>query len=636
MDFRSFSCPISVPAVTIPWVNSLTDQQLLRDYSERRSEAAFTELVRRHVDLVHSAALRMVRDAHLAEDVTQGVFLALARNAAQLTSHPVLSGWLHRTAQNLAANTVRSDVRRRVREQEAAAMNESLALERDTVWEDIAPYLDAALGELSEPDRDALLLRYFERKSAREMAHTLGTSEDAAQKRVSRAVERLREFFAKHGVIVGASGLVVVISANAVQAAPAGLVATVSAAVLAATTVATTATATITKAIAMTALPKALIGAVVVASVTTILVMQHQSQVSLRDENESLRGQIAQLKADNTTLSNRIAEAKGARAPRLPAPSMPATNLPGALATEELQSTNRIGEFLHKRHELTKEQVESYLTANRRDAASLLAAYRDTRNPALLEEAMRNYPNDPLVDLEATYKSYGSPEERRQWLDTFKQSAPDNALAYYLSAYDYFKAGQTDQAVQDVIAADGKPQFQDYSLERIQDDEEPYLAAGYSVVEAKAMAGTELLLPYLDAVRAEVRDYLVPLANSYSQVGDMESAQAALQMGVNLGQRYENTSPGEFWINQVTGMSAERIALRAMDPNSLYGNNVQTVQDKIDQLSEQITAGNELCHQAGVLEQTMSDQDWISYTDRVRAFGERAAMRWLVDKYGQK
>src|SRR5438876_11252427 len=106
-------------------MNNLTDQQLLRDYTEARSEVAFAELVRRHVDFVYSAALRMVRDAHLAEDVTQGVFVALARTAHQLANRPVLSGWLHRTAQNLAANAIRSDVRRRAREQEAAAMNES-------------------------------------------------------------------------------------------------------------------------------------------------------------------------------------------------------------------------------------------------------------------------------------------------------------------------------------------------------------------------------------------------------------------------------------------------------------------------------------------------------------------------------
>src|SRR5438445_1204918 len=213
-------------------MNTLTDQQLLLDYTERRSEAAFAELVRRHVDFVYSAALRMVRDAQHAEDVTQSVFVALAQNAGQLTDHAVLSGWLHRTTQNLAANTVRSEVRRRAREHEAVAMNELLSAEPDAVWEHIAPHLDEALGELNEGDRDALLLRYFERKSAREMAQALGTSEEAAQKRVSRAVERLREFFAKRGIAVGVSGLVAVISANAVQAAPLGLVVAISGAAL--------------------------------------------------------------------------------------------------------------------------------------------------------------------------------------------------------------------------------------------------------------------------------------------------------------------------------------------------------------------------------------------------------------------
>src|SRR5213083_2977278 len=125
-------------------MNNLTDQQLLRDYTGSRSEAAFAELVRRHVDLVYSAALRMVRDIHLAEDVAQGVFAALAQSAPQLRDRPVLSGWLHRTTQNLAANIVRSDVRRRAREQEAAAMNE--LHDPDAVWEQVAPHLDAALG----------------------------------------------------------------------------------------------------------------------------------------------------------------------------------------------------------------------------------------------------------------------------------------------------------------------------------------------------------------------------------------------------------------------------------------------------------------------------------------------------------
>jgi len=240
-------------------VNRLTDQQLLRDYAERRSEAAFTEIVRRHIDFVYSAALRMVRDAQLAEDVTQGVFTAFAQNARQLTHRPVLSGWLHRTTQNLAANAVRTEVRRRAREQEAAAMNEWFATEPDGVWEHVAPHLDAALGALSEADRDALLLRYFERKSAQEIAQVLGVSEEAAQKRVSRAVERLREFFAKRGVTVGASALVVVISANAVQSAPVGLAITISTTAIAGTAIVATVSAATIKTVAMTALQKVLI-----------------------------------------------------------------------------------------------------------------------------------------------------------------------------------------------------------------------------------------------------------------------------------------------------------------------------------------------------------------------------------------
>ena len=275
-------------------MNDQTDSQLLRAYVEHRSEPAFTELVRRHVDIVHSAALRMVCDSHLAQDVTQGVFVALARNTAQLKDRPVLSGWLHRTAQNIAAQTVRTDVRRRAHEQEAAAMNELLSAEPDVVWEHIAPHLDSALGKLSEADRDALMLRYFERKSADEMAATLGISDEAAQKRVRRAVERLREFFARRGITVGASGLVVIISANAVQAAPVGLAVTIStAALLAGTTISTTATATAIKTIAMTTTQKTFIATTLAVAFGMGIHQVHQAS-RLRDEVRTLGGQHAE------------------------------------------------------------------------------------------------------------------------------------------------------------------------------------------------------------------------------------------------------------------------------------------------------------------------------------------------------
>jgi RNA polymerase sigma factor (sigma-70 family) len=272
-------------------VNTRTDQQLLQDYAGNRSEAAFTELVRRHIDLVYSAALRMVCDSHQAQDVVQSVFVALAQNARQLIHHPVLSGWLHRTTQNLAANVIRTNVRRQAREQEAVAMTELLSAQSDATWEHIAPHLDAALGELNEADRDALLLRYFERQSAQEMAANLGISNEAAQKRVSRAVERLRDLFAQRGISVGAGGLVVAISANAVHAAPVALLATISATVLAGTTLTTAALVSQTTATTMNWINLKSAAALVAAALaagTGTYVVQQQTAAGLRAENQKL------------------------------------------------------------------------------------------------------------------------------------------------------------------------------------------------------------------------------------------------------------------------------------------------------------------------------------------------------------
>ena len=293
-------------------MNARTDPELLRDYTDQRSEAAFGELVRRHVDFVYSAALRMARNAHLAEDVTQGVFVALAQKAGELADRPVLSGWLHRTARNIAANAVRSEARRRSREQEAAAMNP--LQEPDVFWEQIGPHLDAALGELNEPDRDALLLRYFEGKSAHEIAQAFSISEDAAQKRVSRAIDRLREAFGKRGITVSAGGMVVLITGNAVQAAPTGLAAAISAAAVAAgAAVHASNVIAATKAVAMTTMQKAIIGATLAVAATTAGYSLHHA-AQLKDQLDALRYQqsapgsdVAQLQEARDEDEKRIA-----------------------------------------------------------------------------------------------------------------------------------------------------------------------------------------------------------------------------------------------------------------------------------------------------------------------------------------
>ena len=331
-------------------MNHVTDPQLLRDYTERRSEAAFAELMRRHVDFVYSAARRMVGAAHLAEDVTQGTFVALAQNARQLAGRPVLSGWLHRTAHNLAANTVRAEVRRRAREQEAADMNDLLSTESEAPWEKIAPLLDAGLGELDEADRDALLLRYFEGKSAREMAEILGTNEEAAQKRVHRAVKRLRDYFSKRHVTIGAGGLVLLISANAIQSAPVGLAVTISAAAALAGTVAPAATAMVaTKALALTSLHKMLITATI-AAVAGAGIYQARQAAQLREQNQTLRQQQAPLAEQNQRLQLELDAA---------------TNQVAGLLAEnrQLKSSSNETELLQLRAETTRLRGDSQARA---------------------------------------------------------------------------------------------------------------------------------------------------------------------------------------------------------------------------------------------------------------------------------
>lgn len=241
-----------------------TDLELLARYAQHQAEDAFAEIVRRHIGLVHSAALRRVRSPQLAEEVAQSTFLKLVRRAQQLAPDTILSAWLYQVTRCEALDVVRRETRLRLREQIATEMSAINATATD--WTHIEPLLDDAMDALGDTDRAAVLLRYFENKSLREVGATLGTSEDAAQKRLSRAVERMREFFTKRGVTVGASGLVVAIAANAVQAAPLGLAAAVATgATLATCTVAASATTTAIKTIAMTTLQKTLIAATLVA-----------------------------------------------------------------------------------------------------------------------------------------------------------------------------------------------------------------------------------------------------------------------------------------------------------------------------------------------------------------------------------
>jgi RNA polymerase sigma factor (sigma-70 family) len=289
------------------------DSQLLRDYVRAKSQDAFTELVRRHLDLVYSAALRQVRSPQLAEEISQSVFADLARAAEQLKPDTILTAWLYQVTRRTAIDVVRRESRRQARERlavEMAAMNTAVN------WNHIEPLLDDAMEALEETDRAAILLRYFENKSLREVGQSFGTSDDAAQKRVSRAVERLREFFSKRGVGIGASGLVVLVSANAVQSAPVALATTISTAVvLAGTTVHTSTAITAAKAIAMTTLQKSLVTATVTVLAAAGIYQARQTaqlreQVqTFQQQQASLNEQIRRLQLERDEATNGLVEA---------------------------------------------------------------------------------------------------------------------------------------------------------------------------------------------------------------------------------------------------------------------------------------------------------------------------------------
>ncbi len=202
----------------------MTDWQLLQDYAHHGSETAFETLVQRHVNMIHAAALRQVRDPDLAQDLTQAVFLLLARKAAGLRQSVIVGGWLYRTAILVARRAVRTRRRQQQREREAIAMLPEPST--DELWELLSPHLDAAMQELGARDRDAVVLRYLQQRSFREVAVALGVSEDAAKKRVARALEKLRTRLVRRGATVTALTLGTVLTAKASPSAPAAVVIT--------------------------------------------------------------------------------------------------------------------------------------------------------------------------------------------------------------------------------------------------------------------------------------------------------------------------------------------------------------------------------------------------------------------------
>lgn len=263
------------------------DWKLLDAYAARNSEEAFRALVERHASMVYHSALRQIGDPALAQDVTQAVFIALAQKAAKLPRRVLICGWLYRATRYAVLNLTRAERSRRRHEQEVAAMQtaETEGTPTEPLWEKVSPHLDEAMGKLSDSDRAAILVRYFGGKSHKEISAVLGISEDAAKKRLSRALSRLRQLLAQRGVAASTVALGAAFAAWAGKAAPAGLAASVSSAALShASSAALTSSIFASAALGQVVLAKVKVGALValvalLMALGTHTVMTHRAEV---------------------------------------------------------------------------------------------------------------------------------------------------------------------------------------------------------------------------------------------------------------------------------------------------------------------------------------------------------------------
>ena len=324
--------------------------------------------------------------------------------------------------------------------------------------------------------------------------------------------------------------------------------------------------------------------------------------------------------------------------PDLPTPHLATITAATPVAQVESQQTTNLMACILKGDlpTLTLDQLKTYLEANHRNAESLLAAYQATHERALLDEAIARYPNDPRVAYTAWFRSQPDPgapgglQARRQALDLLKQAAPDNALANYLSAANYFKSGQPEQAVQELQAGASKPKYDDYTQDAIQSMEEAYRSAGYSDVESKAAATSGALLPHLAEIKQAALS-LVELANSYQQAGDPASARAALQMCLDLGQRLDDPNSLTL-IQPLVGIAIQRAGLAAIAAAPPDADTAQAVQERLDGLDQQ-RAGIRALVAGQPIETWLPNapaEDVNAYFDRMRLFGEQRALQWLA------
>jgi hypothetical protein len=303
-----------------------------------------------------------------------------------------------------------------------------------------------------------------------------------------------------------------------------------------------------------------------------------------------------------------------------------------ANAADDLPGASRIVRWLNNRSlpHLNVSQAEAYAQQQQRQASALLAAYQVSSERAFLREAITKYPRNPPVALAAACfpteeANPDTVQQRRQWLDTFKMAAPDNALAYYLSAREHFRTGQPDLAEKEVTFGAGKP-VQDYGLTFIEHAEAAYRSAGYSEHEAVALAMASLLMPHLAHLR-ELGNATVSRANHHRDNGKADFARELLLAVVKMGSQLDTTNALSLLQNMV-GINIQQNALKQLEPDTVVGTG--TAQSEMARLTQRLPALRRTAKDFNKLFEAMSDPEVGTYFNQQKRVGEEAADRYFL------
>lgn len=281
---------------------------------------------------------------------------------------------------------------------------------------------------------------------------------------------------------------------------------------------------------------------------------------------------------------------------------------------------------------LSRQDVEGHLAQNGRTAGSLLAAFHASEDAAYLKEAAASFPNDPRIQL-AVLMNNTFPEDRRQWLERFKASAPGNSLASYLSAHEYFQSGQFEAGISELLAASNRPGFEPYTFEGMLDMQDLLMAAGKSPTEAKVSAMLGATFPHLAQMR-QLSSEMTEMQSQYRTAGDAASFEAITAMGLTLAHRLSGPQGGKCIIDQLVGIAIESQFLKPLDPASAPEFVGKPVQIRLEELAQQKVDMKKLAPLASGYLPGASEAELISYFDRVKLQGEMEALRWLQTKLG--